>query len=113
MNTSLPNKMSKGIGALSLLLASGIVCGVCAFASETTRPSIQLRVVENQLQVGTEVSSPYYIQWRTPDGPWQTWSKDVEIPSEISSFWMRGVFQPDDPTSWELPVDLGQILSAD
>ena len=84
-----------------------------AFASDTERPAIQLRVVENQLQIGTAATSPYYVQWRTPDGTWQTWSEGTEIPPEVSGFWLRGVFQPDDPTSWELPVNIGQILSAD
>ncbi len=110
MNIYLPKSVSKGIGALALLMASGIICGIGALASETSNPSIQLRVLNNELQVGTEAVSPYYLQWRTPDGSWQTWTGDTEIPPEISSVWLRGVFQPAEPTEWEAPAE-GVLVS--
>ena len=94
--------------ALSFLTAIGLLAAPGALASDTAGPSIQLRVQDNQLQIGTEVSAPYYIQWRTPDGTWQIWTSGTEVPSEISGFWLRGVFQPEDPT-WEIPADVGRL----
>ncbi|MFH0881334.1 MAG: FG-GAP-like repeat-containing protein [Lentisphaerota bacterium] len=88
---------------LCLFLMTGLV-----YASDN--PFVQLRMTDGQWQVSTESSRPYFLEWRTTDGNWRTWSPDMEISAGVKGVWLRGVFQPDDATSWEIPEDAGQLV---
>ncbi|MFH0881335.1 MAG: VCBS repeat-containing protein, partial [Lentisphaerota bacterium] len=81
-----------------------------SLAQAADNPSVQLRMMDRQWQVGTESSRPYFLEWRTPAGVWKTWNPDTEISSDVNGVWLRGVFQPDEATSWEIPEDAGQLV---
>ncbi|MDD2236491.1 MAG: VCBS repeat-containing protein [Kiritimatiellae bacterium] len=111
MKNNRPNMKINRALALYVLTAIGVLGVTAVQAADTAGPAIQLRVVDNELQVGTAATAPYYVQWRTPDGSWQTWSDDSALPEDVRCVWVRGVFEPDVPFSWEIPEDVNQVLS--
>lgn len=70
--------------------------------------SIQIRVVEQEIQIGTDPFAPsYYVQYRTPDGLWKNWSSSTLIASEFNHLWFRGQFERgEDPMAWDVPEDV-------
>lgn len=89
--------------------------GLVALASPTgiERVPLQIRVVENEIQLGAETSAPsYYVEYRTPDGEWHKWNSSTRIDPQINHLWFRGVFIPeDDPTEWD-PGDVDVFYSS-
>ncbi len=96
---------------------------VCAFLSlgwvsalaSTDAPALAFRVIQGEVQVGTESSAPYYLQWCTPMGNWSNWNENARIDAEIPSVWFRGVFEDqeaEDPMQWSPPTDVS-FYSAD
>lgn len=75
-------------------------------------PAVNIRLVDRQLQMGTDSVRPYYIEWAPPAGKWQTWTTNTAIPAGLSGIWLRGIFQPDEVTSWEIPEDAEQFYAA-
>ncbi len=69
-------------------------------------PAVAIRIVDNEVQVGTFEPSSYYLQWATPMGVWKNWDASTFLNFENPSLWLRGVFEPMemvDTMDWEPP----------
>ncbi len=82
-------------------------------APQVQQPTIHLRRVGVQVQVGTDSATAYYLQWRAPTTGWQTWTSESTIPEGINGVWFRAIFDsnPEDPMEWELAEDVDRILT--
>ena len=102
-------------GANQVRLAAAIVAAACALpvaafgeGAAGKAPALALRVVDNELQVGTDSAAPYYLQWCTPMGVWANWNEGTRIDPLVPSLWFRGQFedaQAVDPMAWDPPED--------
>ena len=73
------------------------------------RPSLLFRMVGDDMQIGTDVDTSYYLQWCTPMGEWKNWSDSTQIDPGNSTVWFRGVFenvQSEDAMDWNPPADV-------
>ena len=110
------------IGANKVRLAAALVAAACAMPAVAfgdavggKAPALALRVVDNELQVGTDSTAPYYLQWCTPMGDWANWNEGTRIDPMVPSLWFRGKFedaQAADPMAWDPPED-ATFYSAD
>ncbi len=94
------------IPLIALLLTAGVALA--------NAPAIHLRMVDRQLQLGTDADAPaYYVQYRSPTTEWQTWTSKSIVPDSQGGIWFRAIFEsnPEDPMEWELAADVDQVLS--
>ena len=92
----------------AMLAAAAALAMVCGAVAGSGGPSLALRVVDREVQVGTESADSYYLQWCTPMGEWLNWNETTSIDPEVSSLWFRGIFedgQTGDPMLWDPPSD--------
>ena len=86
-----------------VLLAIGM--GQLAFAA-VEPPALSLRVVDSEIQIGTDSTASYYVQWCTPMGAWSNWNADAQIDPGIPSLWFRGIFEDpeaEEAMQWDPP----------
>lgn len=98
---------------LSVIVSLGAIRAVELQAAPLLpTPSIHIRKIDQQIQLGTESDRAYYVQWRSPTTGWQTWTSGSTIPEGIDGVWFRAIFDsnPEDPTEWELAEDVDRIL---
>ncbi len=98
-------------GVVLVLLAMGM--GQLARAADEA-PVLALRVVDSEVQIGTDSTASYYIQWCTPMGAWSNWNAGAQIDSGIPSLWFRGVFEEADAEvsmQWDPPTDVSFYTS--
>jgi hypothetical protein len=96
-----------------------VLVALCVFPSPARssieRP-VQIRLMEREIQIGTELDAPsYYVEYRAPDGSWHPWSSSSRIDSGQTHLWFRGIFEPDtdDAMLWDVPVEADTIYSPD
>jgi hypothetical protein len=94
----------------ALLLAFALL-GLASDVSwaSSDRPAMALRVVDGKIQVGTDSTAPYYLQWSTPMGEWMNWTTDTVVEEDLVSVWFRGLFEDqeaEDPMQWDPPADV-------
>ena len=105
-----------GAGTALLVWCSGLwMAGASVAQASADVPALSFRVVQGEVQVGTESMAPYYLQWCTPMGTWSNWNENTRIDPGLSAVWFRGVFEntdAEDPMQWDPPADVA-FYSAD
>jgi hypothetical protein len=89
---------------------AGVLLGMvlAGAAAGQERPSLAVRSVEGRIEVGTDTSAPYYLQWCAPMGEWANWTENALIEPTLKSVWFRARFEdPEgDPMGWDPPADV-------
>jgi elongation factor P hydroxylase len=87
-------------------LVLGVVLAGGAMGQE--RPALAVRSVDGRIEVGTDTSAPYYLQWCAPMGEWANWTENALIEPTLKSVWFRARFEDveGDPMAWDPPADV-------
>ncbi len=101
---------SNGFGRLAIAGCAIILLAVAPARGESSE--INVRLVDNAVQVSATVTQPFYLQWRTPAGEWQTWAEASLPEPQAGCIWMRAVFAGADPFQWEVPADADSVYAA-
>ena len=97
-----------GAGHTGKIFLCLLVClGSTQLVLSSDDARIQIAFRDNEIQIGTDVTKPFFMQWRTPSSrDWVNWTEaTLPDPSE-SCVWMRAIFESEDPFEWDLPTDV-------
>ena len=107
MRPDLPHKVGSGrAGKIALCL---LVWGTTQFVLSSDDARIQIAIRDNQIQIGTDVTKPFYMQWRSPSRDWVNWTETTLPATNEACVWMRAIFESDDPFQWEVPTDVESV----
>ncbi|NLG36088.1 MAG: VCBS repeat-containing protein [Lentisphaerae bacterium] len=98
-------RISRGMGLGCLVLLAWARLG----AAEIAPPELAVRVADGEVQVGTDSSAPYYLQWCTPMGDWENWNENSRIDPATPAVWFRGWFEDieaEEPMLYDPPEDV-------